>query len=46
MVKRLHGYNNLPLINLNINSINVATLPDVMWVAMHGYLRSSIAKSS
>jgi hypothetical protein len=30
MAKRLHGYNNLPLLNLNINSINVAMPLDVM----------------
>ena len=29
MAKSLHGYNNLPLTNLNINSINVAMPLDV-----------------
>ena len=30
MAKRPHGYNDLPLITLNIKSTNVAVLPDVM----------------
>ncbi len=46
MAKRLHGYNNLPLINLNINSINIAMPLDVMRVALHSNFRRSIAKSS
>jgi len=36
MVKKLHGYNDLRLITLNINSIEVAMLLDVMCVKMHG----------
>ncbi len=46
MAKRLHGYNNLPLLNPNINSINVAMPLDVLLVALHSNFRRSIAKSS
>lgn len=45
MVRKLHGYNGLRLITLNINFFEIAMLRDVMCVKMHGYLRRSIAKS-
>jgi hypothetical protein len=45
MVRKLHGYNGLRLITLNINLFEIAMLLGVVWANMHGYLRRSIAKS-
>ena len=46
MVKRLYGYNNLPLIKLNIDFIDIAMLLNLICVKLHGSFRRSIAKSS